>query len=117
MRRALEELKVNAWFSGIRSGQSESRANKTVAEYSFIRGNNHPVVKIHPILEWNNRDIYQYLQKHDLPYHPLWEEGYVSVGDVQTTRKLEPGMTEEETRFFGINRECGLHEVTDGGGI
>lgn len=117
MRRALEELNVNAWFSGIRSGQSSSRANKTVAEYSFIRGNNHPVVKIHPILEWTNRDIYQYLQKHDLPYHPLWEEGYVSVGDVQTTRKLEPGMTEEETRFFGLNRECGLHEVTDGGGI
>jgi phosphoadenosine phosphosulfate reductase len=37
------------------------------------------------------------------------------MGDVHTTRKLEPGMTEEETRFFGLNRECGLH--TDGGGI
>ena len=117
MRRALEELNVNAWFSGIRAGQSSSRAEKTVAEYSFIRGNHNPVIKVHPILEWNNRDIYQYLQKHDLPYHPLWEQGYVSVGDVQTTRKLEPGMSEEETRFFGITRECGLHEVTDGAGI
>lgn len=117
MRAALEQLDVGTWFSGIRSSQSQSRANKNVAEYSFIRGNQKPVFKVHPILEWNNRDIYQYLQKHNLPYHPLWEKGYVSVGDKQTTRKLEPGMTEEETRFFGLNRECGLHEHTDGGGI
>lgn len=117
MNRALEELDVGTWFSGIRAGQSSSRANKTIAEYSFIRGNHKPVVKVHPILEWSNKDIYDYLQKHDLPYHPLWEEGYVSVGDKQTTRKLEPGMTEEETRFFGLTRECGLHENVEGGGI
>ncbi|MBU2883650.1 phosphoadenylyl-sulfate reductase [Psychrosphaera sp. B3R10] len=117
MRRALQELNVNTWFSGIRQGQSQSRAEKPVAEYSFIRGESQPVVKLHPILEWTNRDIYQYLQKHDLPYHPLWEEGYVSVGDMQTTQKLEAGMTEEETRFFGLTRECGLHEVSDGSGI
>jgi len=117
MRRALQELNVNTWFSGIRQGQSQSRADKPIAEYSFIRGEQQPVVKLHPILEWTNRDIYQYLQKHDLPYHPLWEQGYVSVGDMQTTRKLEAGMTEEETRFFGLTRECGLHEVNHGGGI
>jgi phosphoadenosine phosphosulfate reductase len=117
MRRALEELDATTWFSGIRAGQSQSRQNKGIAEHAVIRGDHKPVVKIHPILEWNNRDIYQYLQKHDLPYHPLWEEGYVSVGDVHTTRKLEPGMTEEETRFFGLTRECGLHELTAGDGI
>lgn len=117
MRQALENLNVGTWFSGIRAGQSSSRANKALAEYSYIRGKDKPVLKVHPILEWNNRDIYQYLQKHDLPYHPLWEEGYVSVGDVHTTRRLEPGMTEEETRFFGLNRECGLHELTGGDGI
>jgi len=117
MRRALQELNVNTWFSGIRQGQSQSRADKPVAEYSFIRGEHQPVIKLHPILEWNNRDIYEYLQKHNLPYHPLWEQGYVSMGDTHTTRKLEPGMTEEETRFFGLNRECGLHEVNHGGGI
>ena len=117
MRRALQELQVGTWFSGIRQDQSQSRAEKGVAEYSFIRGEHSPVIKLHPILEWNNRDIYQYLQKHDLPYHPLWEQGYVSMGDTHTTRKLEPGMTEEETRFFGLTRECGLHEVNHGGGI
>ncbi|WP_226996482.1 phosphoadenylyl-sulfate reductase [Thalassotalea crassostreae] len=117
MRRALNDLQVNTWFSGIRQGQSQSRANKSIAEYSFIKGEQQAAIKLHPILEWTNRDIYQYLQKHNLPYHPLWEEGYVSVGDKQTTKKLEAGMSEEETRFFGLARECGLHEYNDGGGI
>ncbi len=54
--------------------------------------------------------LWQYLQKHGLKYHPLWDEGYLSVGDTHTTRKWEPGMAEEETRFFGLKRECGLHE-------
>ncbi|MHA6431740.1 phosphoadenosine phosphosulfate reductase domain-containing protein, partial [Escherichia coli] len=68
------------------------------------------VFKVLPIIDWDNRTIYQYLQKHGLKYHPLWDEGYLSVGDTHTTRKWEPGMAEEETRFFGLKRECGLHE-------
>ncbi|MBE0366545.1 phosphoadenylyl-sulfate reductase [Pseudoalteromonas aurantia] len=109
MTRALQEHKVGTWFSGLRRDQASTRADKQVLEIS--RG----TVKVYPIIDWNNRDVYQYLTKHDLPYHPLWEQGYVSMGDVHTTRKLEPGMTEEETRFFGLNRECGLH--IDGDGI
>ncbi|WP_022946133.1 phosphoadenylyl-sulfate reductase [Pseudoalteromonas ruthenica] len=109
MTRALNELEVGTWFSGLRRQQSSTRQDKNVVEIS--RG----TVKVYPILEWTNRDVYQYLTKHDLPYHPLWEQGYVSMGDVHTTRKLEPGMSEEETRFFGLNRECGLH--IDGDGI
>ncbi len=108
MSRALIDLEANTWFSGLRREQSSSRANKNIIEISNNK------VKFHPIIDWNNRDVYQYLTKHDLPYHPLWEQGYVSMGDVHTTRKLEPGMTEEETRFFGLNRECGLHSDGDG---
>lgn len=109
MTRALNEINAGTWFSGLRRDQAASRADKQVIEIS--RG----TVKVYPIIEWTNRDVYQYLTKHNLPYHPLWEEGYVSMGDIHTTRKLEPGMTEEETRFFGLNRECGLH--IDGDGI
>ncbi|CAH9065603.1 Phosphoadenosine phosphosulfate reductase [Pseudoalteromonas holothuriae] len=109
MTRALKELQAGTWFSGLRRDQASSRAQKQILEIS--RG----TVKVYPIIEWSNRDVYQYLTKHDLPYHPLWEQGYVSMGDVHTTRKLEPGMSEEETRFFGLNRECGLH--IDGDGI
>ncbi|ONF89520.1 hypothetical protein BXA16_03695 [Salmonella enterica subsp. enterica serovar Typhimurium] len=68
------------------------------------------VFKVLPIIDWDNRTVYQYLQKHGLKYHPLWDQGYLSVGDTHTTRKWEPGMAEEETRFFGLKRECGLHE-------
>ncbi|MEI5639840.1 MULTISPECIES: phosphoadenylyl-sulfate reductase [unclassified Pseudoalteromonas] len=109
MNRALQELDAGTWFSGLRRQQSSTRADKPIVELS--RG----TVKVYPIIDWHNRDVYQYLSKFDLPYHPLWEQGYVSMGDVHTTRKLEPGMTEEETRFFGLNRECGLH--IDGDGI
>ncbi len=109
MTRALTDLSAGTWFSGLRRQQSSTRADKQILEIS--RG----AVKVYPIIDWHNKDVYQYLTKHDLPYHPLWEQGYVSMGDTHTTRKLEPGMTEEETRFFGINRECGLH--IDGDGI
>ncbi|KAF7788464.1 phosphoadenosine phosphosulfate reductase [Pseudoalteromonas rubra] len=109
MTRALNELQAGTWFSGLRRQQSSTRADKQILEIS--RG----TVKVYPIIDWHNRDVYQYLTKHGLSYHPLWDEGYVSMGDVHTTRKLEPGMSEEETRFFGLNRECGLH--IDGDGI
>ena len=65
--------------------------------------------KLHPIADWTDRDVWEYLQRHDLPYHPLWHQGYVSIGDVHTTRPLQPGMNDEDTRFFGLKRECGLH--------
>ena len=72
-----------------------------------LRGNRW---KVSPIADWTDRDVWQYLQQHDLPYHPLWHEGFVSIGDVHTTRRLEPGMNDDDTRFFGLKRECGLHE-------
>ena len=103
MARALDELDVRTWFSGLRSSQSESRANREIVEVQQGR------IRVHPIVDQSNRDVHRYLKAHDLPYHPLWEEGYVSIGDTHTTSKLEAGMTEEDTRFFGQFRECGLH--------
>ncbi len=104
MNRALEELGAWAWIAGLRRQQSSTRKNLT-----FIRPQAERL-KIHPILDWTDKEIFDYLKKYDLPYHPLWEQGYVSIGDIHTTRKLEAGMSEEETRFFGLKRECGLHE-------
>jgi phosphoadenosine phosphosulfate reductase len=60
-------------------------------------------------VDWNDRDVWKYLKQHELPYHPLWEQGYVSIGDVHTTRPLAAGMSAEDTRFFGLKRECGIH--------
>lgn len=83
MNRALKELNAQTWFAGLRREQSGSRANLPVL--AIQRG----VFKVLPIIDWDNRTIYQYLQKHGLKYHPLWDEGYLSVGDTHTTRKWE----------------------------
>ncbi|GKW35855.1 phosphoadenosine phosphosulfate reductase [Pectobacterium carotovorum subsp. carotovorum] len=104
MNRALSELKAKTWFAGLRREQSGSRGELPVL--AIQRG----VFKFLPIIDWDNRTVYQYLKENGLSYHPLWDLGYLSVGDTHTTRKWEPGMSEEETRFFGLKRECGLHE-------
>lgn len=104
MERGLHELQAQTWFSGLRREQSASRANLSVL------GIGKGIFKVLPVIDWNNKQVYEYLTKYDLPYHPLWEQGYLSVGDTHTTRKWEEGMNEEDTRFFGLKRECGLHE-------
>ncbi|KMW71174.1 phosphoadenosine phosphosulfate reductase [Photorhabdus luminescens subsp. luminescens] len=104
MNQALKSLNAQSWFAGLRRQQSESRSKLPVL--AVQRG----VFKILPIIDWDNRRVHQYLTKHGLEYHPLWEQGYLSVGDIHTTQKWEPGMSEEQTRFFGLKRECGLHE-------
>lgn len=103
MKRALRELDARTWIAGLRRSQSESRMRIRVLELRDGRW------KFHPFADWNDRDIWNYAQQHGLPYHPLWEKGYVSIGDVHTTRALGDGMRAEDTRFFGLKRECGLH--------
>ncbi len=104
MQRALKELNATAWISGLRRQQAKSRQHLDVLLWRNDR------CKIHPLIDWTDRDVYHYLTRYGLPYHPLWEQGYVSIGDIHTTRRLVDGMSPEETRFFGLKRECGLHE-------
>ncbi len=104
MQRALAQLNVGSWYAGLRRQQANSRAELPVLKVQNGR------FKMHPIIDWSNRDVHHYLTQHNLPYHPLWERGYVSVGDHHSSRPLELGMSEEETRFSGLKRECGLHE-------
>lgn len=106
MNRAISETGARGWLAGLRRNQASTRENLRVVERQ------NKICKIHPIIDWSDRDVYRYLQKHDLPYHPLWEEGYVSVGDWHSSGKLGDGMSAEETRFNGMKRECGLHELS-----
>ena len=102
--KVFKELGAKTWFSGLRRVQAESRAQ--IAPIEFKRGR----YKVHPLFDWTDRDVGQYLAKHELPYHPLWEKGYLSIGDWHTTRSLAEVDSMEELRFFGLKRECGLHE-------
>ena len=104
MERAVRELRATAWLAGLRRSQASTRSDLKVVE----RQNR--ITKIHPILDWDNRRVHRYLTEHGLPYHPLWEQGYASVGDHHSSARLGEGMTEEQTRFGGLKRECGLHE-------
>jgi len=103
MQRALGDLGARTWIAGLRRSQTQQRQAIDFLELRDGRW------KFHPIADWNDRDVWNYLQLHNLPFHPLWDHGYISIGDVHTTRAWQPGMREEDTRFFGLKRECGLH--------
>jgi phosphoadenosine phosphosulfate reductase len=100
MDRAVRELRAKAWISGVRRGQSEERGKMEVL------GLKDGLLRLHPLIEWSDKDIFDYLKTHDLPYHPLWEKGYTSIGDWHTSH------AGPDARFFGLKRECGLHEQT-----
>jgi len=103
LKRGLAELEAGVWFTGIRRVQADSRNQISFVEVKDGR------YKVAPIADWTDRDVFNYLKKHDLPYHPLWEKGFVSIGDVHTTKSLHEVDDLSQTRFFGLKRECGIH--------
>jgi len=104
MQKALKDLNAKAWLAGLRQNQTEFRQ-----QLNFVNKQGHQY-KILPILRWTSKDIYEYLTKYDLPYHPYFDRGYVSVGDWHSSRPLTADDdNERDTRFHGIKQECGLH--------
>ncbi|MDJ0713494.1 MAG: phosphoadenylyl-sulfate reductase [Prochloraceae cyanobacterium] len=104
MQRALKDLKATGWLAGLRSEQTNHR--KTL-QTVVLQGDQY---KILPILNWKSRDIYKYLKAYDLPYHPLFDLGYVTVGDWHSSRPLTADdENERDTRFSGLKQECGMH--------
>ena len=103
MNQALDELNAHTWISGIRRSQSRSRINKP-----FIEQKN-TIQKAYPILDWTDQQIKDYQDRFNLPVHPLQEKGYVTSGDVHSTKSLLDVASAEETRFNGGKYECGLH--------
>jgi phosphoadenosine phosphosulfate reductase len=104
MNRALAEIGAEVWITGLRREHASTREDLAV-----IKRQNR-ILKLHPIVDWTDRQIGEYLAEHGLPYHPLWEQGYVSIGDTHSTTRYADGMKAEDTRFSGLKRECGLHE-------
>lgn len=103
MQRVLEQ--VDAWISGIRRDQTSHRANAQTIE-TFADGR----VKINPLISWDHRTLWSYIHKHDLPIHPLFSKGYVSIGCAPCTMPIARGMDERAGRWKGKRKiECGLH--------
>ncbi|MEB3274305.1 MAG: phosphoadenylyl-sulfate reductase [Prochlorothrix sp.] len=104
MQRALQELGATAWLAGLRSNQTDFRK-----QLRWVDRQNQ-IYKVHPILNWTSRDVYQYLTEHDLPYHPYFDLGYTSVGDWHSSRPvMADDGHERDSRFRGLKQECGLH--------
>ncbi len=104
LREALVRLRATAWLAGLRATQTSFR--KSLDRVSFDAGR----AKILPILYWSSAQMHLYLKKNNLPYHPLFEEGYMTVGDAHSSRPVtaEDG-SERDTRFQGRKQECGIH--------
>jgi phosphoadenosine phosphosulfate reductase len=102
LREFIKSQEVKALLSGIRGGQTETRAKK----HTVHKGSGGEV-RIHPLLDWSQEDIDSFISEYKLPRHPLFYEGYASVGDWTTTRK---GATRDESRgMMSEKMECGLH--------
>jgi phosphoadenosine phosphosulfate reductase len=113
--RAMRELSPAAWLRGIRRHQADTRASRQYFEYS-PRYHCHA---ISPLLDWTPKDIHSYMKEHDLPYHPLYEKGYPSIGcnPLSCTRPIQLGEDPRAGRWSGQPKvECGLH-LDAGSGI
>ena len=103
MQRAIRELGAEAWMAGLRAEQTEHRAGLRRVDRQDGR------IKVHPVLNWTSEDMTAYMDRYELPYHPMVEEGYRSIGDHHSTIPTTAEMDPRDGRILGETRECGLH--------
>ncbi|MEO0820276.1 MAG: phosphoadenylyl-sulfate reductase [Pseudomonadota bacterium] len=104
MKEALAALGADAWIVGLRAGQTAHRGSLAPVTQQWGRK------KYLPILGWDDRAMMSYINRFDLPVHPLFYEGYRTVGDWHSSRPMGEGETDARaTRFGGVAQECGLH--------
>ena len=101
--RAFADLGVRCWASGVRGGQTDHRKGMSLLDQ--VRGS----WALRPLLSWTSRDVYYYMQEHDLPQHPLFEQGYSTVGDWHSSGPDTGEVSGRSTRFGGLKQECGIH--------
>lgn len=106
-QRAVENL--DAWIAGLRRDQGESRAGIQILErYEHTDGT--PLVKVNPLARWTRNDTWKYVLAHDVPYNPLLDQGYKSIGCWPCTRAVGAGEDERAGRWAGsAKKECGIH--------
>ncbi|MBY0513792.1 MAG: phosphoadenylyl-sulfate reductase [Gemmataceae bacterium] len=116
LRAAMRRLDPLAWVSAIRKDQTTDRAAAGVVQWDAKFN----VVKVNPLLNWTKKDVWGFVVKHDVPYNPLHDRDYPSIGCWPCTRAVRPGEDDRAGRWAGkAKKECGLHviEVNDGAGI
>jgi len=95
-----------AWITGIRREQSSTRANARKLEWDAKFG----LVKLNPMADWTEAQVWEYIHSHKVPYNPLHDRGYPSIGCTHCTRAVHPGEDPRAGRWSGFEKtECGLH--------
>jgi phosphoadenosine phosphosulfate reductase len=107
LRRALTDL--DAWATGLRrdSGAARARIAKIEIDEAHQR-----IVKLNPLADWTAEDVWAHIERHELPVHPLYHQGYTSIGCAPCTRATLPGEDERAGRWWwetDLRRECGIH--------
>ena len=104
LEQALEGM--DAWITGIRREQSTTRQSARKIELDERRG----VIKVQPLADWTSRDVWRYIWKNSIPYNPLHDHGFPSIGCVPCTSSVSDGTDERSGRWTGTGKiECGLH--------
>lgn len=113
--RALEGM--DAWFTGLRREQWASRANIRKVELDHDHDG---IVKVNPLADWTKEEVWAYLVEHGVPIHPLYAQGYTSIGCEPCTRPVRRGEDDRAGRWWwetGAPKECGMHCPIETGGF
>lgn len=105
-RRAIQELNVGCWVTGLRCTEGRTRT-----DFQEVEERDAGLIKLNPILIWHEREVWQYLAIHQVPVNPLYALGYRSLGCAPCTR-IAPGPDERAGRWLGTSKcggECGIH--------
>jgi phosphoadenosine phosphosulfate reductase len=102
---------LDCWITGLRRQQSDTRAAIGIIElYAFDEASGRDIVKLNPMANWPREAVWNYLREHKIPYNPLHDRGYRSIGCQPCTRKTCNGESERAGRWTGFNKvECGIH--------
>ena len=102
---------LDGWITGLRRQQSDTRSGIGIVEvYVFDEESGREIVKVNPMAEWTREAVWKYLHQHKIPYNPLHDQGYRSIGCRPCTRQTANGENERAGRWIGFNKvECGIH--------
>ncbi len=108
LKRALQGCK--AWITGLRKEQAVTRTDLKIVEWDHVNG----LIKFNPLINWTEEDVNYFIKKHQIPYNPLHDKGFPSIGCQPCTRAIAPGEDIRAGRWWWENpeqKECGLHKA------
>jgi phosphoadenosine phosphosulfate reductase len=108
---------LDAWITGLRRDQWATRTNIRKVEIDHDHG---AIVKLNPLAEWTEGEVWAYIRERDLPTHPLYAKGYTSIGCAPCTRAVAPGEASRAGRWWwetNAPKECGIHCAIETGGF